>query len=292
MTVYENNARASVPADPRVSPRCDPDRHSRRDSPPKSSTALIGLVTNLAFYQRISTELVSPLGSNSAAAADLRAGDRRPDHRPDGEIRHAAGARTRHPRSDGSRADEEKPHPAESRHPQAAQRRHLDWFRSALRRGRPDHPDRRGDWLAARADASHHHLRAQSAAGLRRCRRTVGHLRHADCRRDLRYRTAAVRIPHPLVYSAGRRQRDRLRGAYRAGQRQARFRRRCHQFRHAARTGAVPRPRPDLRRGRQRPDRACSTGSKTCFTTRRSTPISGPPSAGCSSASSAISSPS
>ena len=90
---------------------------------------MIGLVTNVAFYQRISTELISPLGSNSPlllifvpAIGGLIIGLMAKYGTP---LVRGHGI----PEAMEAVLDEEKPHLAQCRHSEAAERRCLDWLR-------------------------------------------------------------------------------------------------------------------------------------------------------------------
>jgi hypothetical protein len=80
----------------------------------------------------------------------------------------------------------------------------------AVRRGRPDHHDRRGVRLDHRAGVSADGRRAKNAAGRRRRRRHDGDLRHSGHRRFAGGRTAVVRVEatQPLPRGAGLRHGD------------------------------------------------------------------------------------
>ena len=135
---------------------------------------LIGFFTNLFFFQRFSTALVTPEGAHARTVGDSGAGGRRTRDRRHGAVRLGAHQRPRYSGSDRGDPDQRQPHRSEGRAAQAAVVSHLDRIRRAVRRRRTDHHDRRRGRVADRAVLPPDQRRAQDAPGRRRGRRHVG----------------------------------------------------------------------------------------------------------------------
>ncbi len=144
---------------------------------------LIGLFTNLAYYHEWSFHFRSPEHSPLGLWIIVMPVIGGIDRRLHGEIRVAEDQRARNSGSDGSGADVAQPDRSESRDSEAAFGGDCDWNRRAIRRGRADYSDGRGDRVAGGANYFDNGGGKKSAAGVRRGRGHGGDVQHADCRR-------------------------------------------------------------------------------------------------------------
>ena len=115
---------------------------------------MIGFLTNLLYYQRISVQLVSP--NAEPARCDRHRHPRlgRPGRRAHGALRLRADPGPWDPRSHGADPDQREPSAAQAGAPQAGVERREHRQRRSVRRRGPDHPDRRGRRFGHRAAVS------------------------------------------------------------------------------------------------------------------------------------------
>ena len=124
---------------------------------------LIGVFTNLFFYQRWSAAMVRRPATASGGSPSSP-GRRRADHRRHGALRLGAHPRPRHPRGHRGDPHQRQPRRAPRGPPQAAVLGDLDRLGRPVRRRGADHHDRRRVRLAGRASSS-----SSPAPSARRC---------------------------------------------------------------------------------------------------------------------------